>query len=95
MITSEQPELDDLINHVNLSAKDTLPTTNKPERGDLWLSKDNRMIVVTNIDKPSFGNITRIHACINGEWLEPCITLWPMVLLSLQAKPLGKLKVTC
>lgn len=93
MNKSEQIEISDLIEHVNLSIKDALPTAHKPERGDLWLSKDNRMIIVTNIDKPSFGNITRIHACINGEWLEPCITLWPMVLLSLQAKPLGKLKV--
>ncbi len=93
MITSEQIEISDLIEHVNLSAKGTLPTANKPEYGDLWLSKDDRMIVVTRVDEPSMGNIPRVHACINGEWLEPSIRLWPMVLLSLQAKPLGKLKV--
>lgn len=93
MITSEQIEISDLIEHVNLSAKGTLPTANKPEYGDLWLSKDDRMIVVTRVDEPSMGNIPRVHACINGEWLEPSIRLWPMVLLSLQTKPLGKLKV--
>jgi len=93
MITSEQIEIADLIKQLDLSSKGTLPTAHKPEHGDLWLSKDSRMIVVTRVDEPSIGNIPRIHACINGEWLEPSIRLWPMVLLSLQAKPLGKLKV--
>lgn len=93
MNKSELIEISNLIEHINLSVKASLPTAHKPENGDLWLSKDDRMIVVTRVDEPSNGDISRVHAYINGEWLEPSIRLWSMVLLSLQAKPLGKLKV--
>lgn len=66
-----------------------MPSAIKPAIGDVWLCNDGRLIVVTKIDDSAFGNIRRVYACINGEWLEPFIDLWPMVLLSMQATPLG------
>ena len=80
------------IKEIGLSATNDIPSGNKPEFGDVWITKDDRVIVVTKIDQPSFGNITRIHACINGEFLSPNIEIWPMVLLSLQASPVGRVR---
>lgn len=75
---------------LGLTVINDLPSAIKPEFGDVWLCNDGRLIVVTKIDDSAFGNIRRVHACINGEWLEPFIDLWPMVLLSMQASPLGR-----
>lgn len=69
------------------------PSAIKPECGDVWITEDDRLIVVTKVDEYSFGNIPRVHACINGKWLDPSITWWPLVLLSMRAVPVvGKVK---
>jgi len=75
---------------LGLTVTNNLPSAIKPEIGDIWLSEDDRLIVITKIDDLAFGNIARVHACVNGEWLEPTINLWPMVLLSMKALPLGR-----
>lgn len=77
---------------LGLTVTNDLPSAIKPAIGDVWLCNDGRLIVVTKIDDSAFGNIRGVHACINGEWLEPFIDLWPMVLLSMQASPLGRVR---
>ena len=69
------------------------PSATKPECGDVWITEDDRLIVITKVDEYSFGNIPRVHACINGKWLDPSIKWWSMVLLSMRATPVGKVKV--
>lgn len=80
------------IKELGLTVTNDLPSAIKPEFGDVWLCEDGRLVIITKVDLPSFNNITRVHACINGEWLTPSIEWWPMVLLSLQASPLGRVR---
>ena len=68
------------------------PSAIKPECGDVWISEDNRLIVITKVDEPSFGNYTYVHARVNGELIESNIQRWSMMLLSMRAVPVGKVK---
>ncbi len=70
-----------------------IPSATKPESGDVWITEDGRLIVVTKVDDPSFGNNTYVHARINGELIESIIQRWSMVLLSMRTVPVGKVKV--
>ena len=78
---------------LGLTIVNGIPSAIKPECGDVWITEDDRLIVVTKVDEPSFGNLVYVHARINGELLESVIQRWSMVLLSMRAVPVGKVKV--
>ena len=87
------------ISELNLTELDLTPvkgtpSATKPEFGDVWITEDDRLIVVTKVDEPMHGAI-KLHARINGEWIEVNVNLWPLVLLSMRAVPVaGKVKVS-
>jgi hypothetical protein len=72
-----------------------IPSAIKPEVGDVWITEDDRLIVVTKVEEPSFGNSISVYARVNGENVESIIQRWPLVLLSMRAVPVaGKVKVS-
>lgn len=78
---------------LGLTVVNGIPSAIKPECGDVWITADDRLIVVTKVDDLAF-NTPRVYAHINGEFLERNIKIWPMVLLSMRALPVvGKVKV--
>lgn len=81
------------LTELDLTPKNGEPSANKPESGDVRITKDDRIIVVTKVDEPLVGNNMYVHALINGELLEPNIKLWSTILLLLQASPVGRLKL--
>ncbi len=78
---------------LGLTIVNGIPNAIKPECGDVWTTEDDRLIVVTKVDDPSFGSNTYVHARINGELIESIVQRWSMVLLSMRAVPVGKVKV--
>ncbi len=78
---------------LGLTTINGIPSATKPEFGDVWITEDNRLIVVTKVDEliPLISN--QIAARINGERVEVAINLWSMMLLSMRAVPVGKVKV--
>ena len=79
---------------LGLTTINGIPSATKPEFGDVWITEDNRLIVVTKVDEPSFGKNTYVHARVNGELTESIIQRWSLVLLSMRAVPVGKVKVS-
>lgn len=77
-----------------LSVDNGLPKGRNPVKGDVWISKDKRLIVITKIDAPSFGNISYVHAYVNGKYIQENVEWWPMILLSMQASPVGRVRTT-
>ena len=77
---------------LGLTTINGIPSATKPEFGDVWITEDNRLIVVTKVDEPMHGAV-KLHARINGEWVEANVNLWSMMLLSMRAVPVGKVKV--
>lgn len=68
------------------------PSAIKPECGDVWISQDDKLIVVTKVDDSLYVN-PHVNARINGQYLDINIKLWSLVLLSMRAIPVGKVKV--
>ena len=75
---------------LGLTIVNGIPNAIKPECGDVWITEDDRLIVVTKVDDPIYG--TKLHARVNGEWVEVNVNLWSMMLLSMRAVPVGKVK---
>lgn len=69
-----------------------IPSAIKPEVGDVWITEDDRLIVVTKADEP-FHGATNLCVRINGELTESITQRWSLVLLSMRAVPVGKVKV--
>ena len=76
---------------LGLTTVNDIPSAIKPECGDVWISQDDKLIVVTKVDDSSYVN-PHVNARINGQYLDINIKLWSMVLLSMQAVPVGKVK---
>lgn len=78
---------------LDLTPRNGKPNADKPEPGDVWISKDDRVIVVTKVDEPLIGNNRFVRVLMNGEVIAPNIKSWKMFLLSLQAFPVGRLEI--
>lgn len=81
------------LTELGLTPVNAIPSAAKPESGDVWITEDDRLIVVTKVDEP-FHGATKLCARINGELTESIIQRWSLVLLSMRAVPVGKVKVS-
>ena len=78
---------------LSLTPVSAIPSATKPEFGDVWITEDGRLIVVTTVDE-SFHGAIKLHARINGEWIDTTVDFWSLILLSMRAVPVGKVKVS-
>ena len=80
------------LTELGLTTVNDIPSAIKPECGDVWISQDDKLIVVTKVDDSSYYVNPHVNARINGQYFDINIKLWSMVLLSMRAVPVGKVK---